>query len=123
MPLTDLERELLDFAGTWWKYAGAQDQEIRDRFGLSATNYWQKVNALLDRPEALAYAPVTVKRLKRLRAERQAARSVRRLLDCSTDVSGLPIAASTIATTQPAHVQLVRSATRSTAFRFVILRT
>lgn len=81
MPLTDLKHELLDFAGLWWRYAGAQEQAIRDRFGLSATNYWQKVNALLDRPEAMAYAPVTVKRLQRLRDERQAARSGRRLLD------------------------------------------
>lgn len=81
MSLTDLERELLDFAGLWFKYAGAQEQEIRDRFDLSATNYWQKVNALLDRPEALAYAPTTVNRLRRVRAERQAARSGRRLID------------------------------------------
>jgi hypothetical protein len=30
MPLTDLERHLLDFAGTWWKYAGAiMEQEIQ----------------------------------------------------------------------------------------------
>lgn len=81
MPLTDLERELLDFAGQWFKYAGAQEQQIRDRFDMSGTRYWQKVNALLDRPEAMAYAPVTVKRLQRLRDERQAARSGRRLLD------------------------------------------
>lgn len=81
MSLTDLERELLDFAGLWWRYAGAQEQEIRDHFDLSATSYWRKVNALLDRPEALAYAPTTVKRLQRLRAERQAARSGRRVLD------------------------------------------
>ena len=81
MPLTDLEREMLDFAGLWFKYAGAQEQEIRDRFDLSATNYWQKVNALLDRPEALAYAPTTVNRLRRRRAERQQARSGRGLLD------------------------------------------
>ena len=81
MALTDLERDLLDFAGLWFKYAGAQEQQIRDRFYLSATSYWQKVNGLLDRPETLAYAPTTVKRLQRLRAERQAARSGRRLLD------------------------------------------
>lgn len=79
MPLTDLERELLDFAGQWWRYAGAQEQAIRDRFDLSSTAYWRKVNDLLDRPEALAYAPTTVNRLRRVRAERQAARSVRRV--------------------------------------------
>lgn len=81
MPLTALERELLDFAGLWWRYAGAQEQAIRDRFDLSATNYWQRLNFLLDRPEALAYAPTTVKRLRRVRDERQAARSPRLLAD------------------------------------------
>ena len=54
MPLTDLERDLLDFAGLWWKYAGTQVQEIRDRFDLSATSYWEAVNGLIDRPEAWA---------------------------------------------------------------------
>lgn len=77
-PLTDLDRQLLNFAGTWWRYAGAQEQAILDRFGFGATTYWRKVNDLLDRPEALAYAPVTVNRLRRLRLERQRARSVRR---------------------------------------------
>ena len=74
--LTDLERELLDFAGTWWHYAGAQEQAIRDRFDCSATTYWRKVNDLLDRPEALAYAPTTVKRLRARRERRKAARSL-----------------------------------------------
>jgi hypothetical protein len=37
------------------------------------------LNALLDRPEALAADPMLVKRLRRLRAARQRARSARRL--------------------------------------------
>lgn len=75
MSLTDLERELLDFAGLWFKYAGAQEQAMRDELGRSATRYWQKVNGLLDRPEAAEYAPVTVQRLRRLRASRMARRA------------------------------------------------
>lgn len=77
--LTDLERRLLDFAGRWYRYTGAQEQAMLDEFGMSATTYWRTVNGLLDRPEALAYAPTTVNRLRRLRASRQAARSARRL--------------------------------------------
>ena len=77
--LTDLERRLLDFAGRWYRYTGAQEQAMLDKFGMSATTYWRKVNGLLNRPEALAYAPTTVNRLRRLRASRQAARSARRL--------------------------------------------
>jgi len=76
--LTDLDRQLLDFAGCWYRYAGAQEQDILDTFGFRATTYWRKINDLLDRPEALAYAPVTVNRLRRLRLERQEARSTRR---------------------------------------------
>jgi hypothetical protein len=37
MSLTDLERDILDFAGTTWLYAGAREAAIRERFGLSAT--------------------------------------------------------------------------------------
>lgn len=77
--LSDLDRQLLDFAGRWYRYTGAQEQAMRDEFGMSATTYWRKVNGLLDDPAALAYAPTTVNRLRRLRASRQAARSARRL--------------------------------------------
>jgi hypothetical protein len=46
---------------------------------MSATRYYQVLNALLDRPEALAADPMLVKRLRRLRTARQRARSARRL--------------------------------------------
>lgn len=75
MPLTVLERELLDFAGLTWRSAGNRDQAIRAQFGLSGTRYEQLLLGLLDRPDALAYAPVTVNRLRRLRDQRAAARS------------------------------------------------
>lgn len=79
MALTDTERALLDFAGRWYRYPGAQEQAMRDELGLCATSYWRKVNTLIDRPDALAYAPTTVARLRRLRAERLRARSPRRI--------------------------------------------
>jgi hypothetical protein len=77
--LTDRERAILDFAGRWYKYAGKQEQDIRDLFDCSATRYFLTLNGLLDRAEALAYAPTTVNRLRRQRAQRQAVRSARRL--------------------------------------------
>ena len=46
---------------------------------MSATRYYQVLNALIDRPESLAADPMLVKRLRRLRASRQRARSARRL--------------------------------------------
>lgn len=78
-PLTDHDRAVLDFAGLTWRSPGWRDQAIRELFDVSATRFHQMVLGLLDRPEALAYAPVTVKRLTRLRDQRAAARSVRSL--------------------------------------------
>jgi hypothetical protein len=46
---------------------------------MSATRYYQVLNALIDRPEALSEDPLLVRRLRRMRAERQRARSARRL--------------------------------------------
>jgi hypothetical protein len=77
--LTDRERALLDFERQWWRYAGAKENALRELFDLSATRYYQVLNALIDRPEALAYDPMLVKRLRRLRAQRQRSRSARRL--------------------------------------------
>lgn len=64
--LTDVERAMLDFAKIPWRYKGQQEDAIREQFGISPTRFWQQVAALVDRPEALAYDPVTVHRLQRL---------------------------------------------------------
>jgi Protein of unknown function (DUF3263) len=77
--LSERDREILAFERHWWKYSGAKEQAVRDLFDMSATRYYQVLNALLDRPEALAADPMLVKRLRRLRAARQRARSARRL--------------------------------------------
>ena len=77
--LGERDREILEFERQWWKYAGAKETAIREKFDMSATRYYQVLNALIDRPEALAADPLLVRRLRRLRAERQRARSARRL--------------------------------------------
>jgi hypothetical protein len=77
--LSERDREILAFERQWWKYAGAKEQAVRELFDMSATRYYQVLNALLDRPEALAADPMLVKRLRRLRSARQRARSARRL--------------------------------------------
>lgn len=73
------DREILAFERQWWKYAGAKEQAIRELFDMSATRYYQVLNALIDDPAALAVDPMLVKRLRRLRTSRQRARSARRL--------------------------------------------
>jgi hypothetical protein len=71
------EREMLAFERQWWRFAGAKEAAIRERFGMSATRYYQVLNALVDRPEALAADPLLVRRLRRMRAARQRQRSGR----------------------------------------------
>src|SRR3981189_1914701 len=77
--LTRREHDILAFERQWWKYAGSKEDAIKELFSMSATRYYQVLNALVDRPEALAPDPMLVKRLRRLRASRQKARAARRL--------------------------------------------
>ena len=77
--LSQRDAEILEFERHWWKFAGAKEEAIKESFDLSATRYYQVLNALVDRPEALAADPLLVKRLRRLRASRQKARAARRL--------------------------------------------
>jgi Protein of unknown function (DUF3263) len=77
--LSDRDREILEFERQWWKYAGAKESAVREKFDMSSTRYYQVLNALIDRPEALEADPLLVRRLRRLRAARQRQRSARRL--------------------------------------------
>lgn len=84
--LSARDAEILAFERQWWKFAGAKEQAIRDKFQMSATRYYQVLNALIDKPEALAQDPLLVKRLRRLRATRQRNRSAKRLgIDLTID--------------------------------------
>jgi hypothetical protein len=78
-PLGEREQQMLALERQWWKYAGAKEQAIRELFDLSATHYYQLLNALIDTEDALAHDPMLVKRLRRLRTSRQQARTARRL--------------------------------------------
>ena len=77
--LSDRDREIIAFERQWWKYAGAKEQAIRELFDMSATRYYQVLNSLIDSPAALEADPMLIKRLRRLRASWQRARSARRL--------------------------------------------
>ena len=77
--LSDRDRQIIAFERQWWKYAGAKEQAIRELFDMSATRYYQVLNSLIDNPAALQADPMLIKRLNRLRATRQRARSARRL--------------------------------------------
>ena len=73
--LSDLEVRILDFERQWWRYAGAKETGIKEQFNLSAREYYELLNNLIDREDALAASPLLIKRLRRLREARIAARS------------------------------------------------
>lgn len=75
--LNDLESRILDFEGSWWRYAGAKESAIKELFDLTAPRYYQLLNDLIDREEALAASPMLVKRLRRLREARMSTRIAR----------------------------------------------
>ncbi len=74
--LSDLEVRILDFERQWWKYAGAKDAAIKELFDLSTRGYYELLNNLIDREDALTTSPLLVKRLRRLRQARISARSL-----------------------------------------------
>jgi hypothetical protein len=74
--LSDLEVRILDFERQWWKYAGAKDAAIKELFNIPAKQYYELLNNLIDRPDALAASPLLVKRLRRLREARIASRAL-----------------------------------------------
>ncbi|MBM7387540.1 hypothetical protein JOE37_000534 [Clavibacter michiganensis] len=77
--LDERGRAVLDFERDWTRHAGAKEEAIRQAFGLSATRYYQLLGSLLETRQALAYDPLLVGRLLRLRETRAAARAARAL--------------------------------------------
>ena len=73
--MNETDHAILAFEGEWWRYAGNKERVIRERFGLSPTRYYQRLNRLLDEPEALEQQPALVHRLLRLRQARERRRS------------------------------------------------
>jgi len=77
--LTARDKEILEFERQWWKYSGAKEQAIRELFGMSATRYYQVLNALVDHPGAMSFDPMLIKRLQRMRNARARNRSAKKL--------------------------------------------
>lgn len=78
LTLTDTEQKLMRIWSKSWTYLGAMETEIREQTGLSKTQATQIINRLIDTEAALAFDPLTTKRLQRLRSQRQLSRSAAR---------------------------------------------
>jgi hypothetical protein len=77
-PTSDLDqrsRQVLDFEREAWKITVTKERAIRERFGFSTSRYHQILHRIIDRPEALAYDPMLVRRLRRVREARRRSRT------------------------------------------------
>jgi hypothetical protein len=73
--LSRREHDMLVFERQWWRRPGAKETAIRNQFGVAPTRYYQVLNALVDRSDALAADPLLVRRLRRVRSARQRQKS------------------------------------------------
>jgi len=78
-PLEELWREILDFEREGWSRSKPKEVAVRDRFGISSARYYQLLNRVIERSEALEYDPMLVQRLRRLRETRRQKRFARPL--------------------------------------------
>ncbi|MEW2189801.1 DUF3263 domain-containing protein [Streptomyces microflavus] len=65
------ERAVLALERRSWAGPGAKERAIREELGISPVRYFQLLNALIEDERALREDPVTVNRLRRLRAARR----------------------------------------------------
>ena len=63
--MTADEMAMLDFEREWWRHAGTRDDEVQQRWGLTAAEYGGRLIGIALRPEAMEYDPLTVRRIRR----------------------------------------------------------
>ncbi|MFE1309123.1 DUF3263 domain-containing protein [Streptomyces sp. NPDC058755] len=74
MELGTREKAILALERRTFPGPGAKERAIREELGLPPVRYYQLLNALLDDERALSLDPVTVNRLRRVRAARRSER-------------------------------------------------
>lgn len=69
-----MHEQIIAIEAQRWKWVGVKDQHIRETLGISATRYYQLLDAMLDDAQAEARWPMEVRRLRRLREARRRVR-------------------------------------------------
>jgi hypothetical protein len=77
--ISQRDREILALEREWWKHVGSKERAVREKFGMSATRYYQILSELIESPAAMAEDPMLVRRLRRMRETRRRLRTARRL--------------------------------------------
>jgi len=71
-PLSETHQAVIDFERRWLVDAGGpKAAAIRDRLGISPRHYYGILEELVDSPDARAYDPLVIGRLRRRREERR----------------------------------------------------
>jgi hypothetical protein len=63
---SEMDREILDFERGWWLHPEPKDRTITDVLGLTPGAYYRRLRQLATSPDAAAYDPLTVRRVRRL---------------------------------------------------------
>jgi hypothetical protein len=71
MALTESDRAILDFEGSWWRQPQPKSAAIRSQLGITPTRYYRRLAELADIDEAFSQYPLVVLRLRRRRSERR----------------------------------------------------
>lgn len=74
MPLSERDRAILEFEGSWWTVPGPKEAAIKARLGLSPSRYREILGGLIDSAEAESISPLLIRRLRRDRDRRRRAR-------------------------------------------------
>jgi hypothetical protein len=71
--LSNKDIRVLEFENSWWHYPEPKDRAIREYVGMSSTRYYQALRRLVDDDTAADSYPLVIKRLRRMKKERQEA--------------------------------------------------
>ena len=84
MTLTERDMAIIEFERSAWKSSETKQKSIRQTFSISPARYYQLRDSLLDKPEAVQFDPMVIKRLQR-------DRKVRRSKKLGISISNNPI--------------------------------
>jgi Protein of unknown function (DUF3263) len=71
MTLSERDRQILDFEESWWVQPGSKASAIRDQLGMSPTRYYRHLAELVESEDAMAHAPLLIRRLRLRRRQRR----------------------------------------------------
>lgn len=67
--LSERDIAMLKFERQWWRNPALKNEMIRREFGVSPVRYFQQLNGVISRPEALDFDPALVRTLLRRRGD------------------------------------------------------